>query len=154
MSDKELIRGKVARILNSRELVLNIGSNHGVAIGMKFDVLDPKAENITDPDSGEILGSIYRPKVRVKVISVQERLCLASTFKKWKENEGGTGGFLFEGISNISSALMPPKWVTRYETLRTDESTWEDLEEEASFVKTGDPVVQIIESENGNANKE
>lgn len=35
-------------------------------------------------------------------------------------------------------------WVTRYETLKTREETWEDLEEEDSYVKTGDPVVQVL----------
>src|SRR5438034_4073982 len=52
---KEPIRGKVARILNARELVINVGLAEGVAIGMYFDVLDPKGEDIKDPDSGEVL---------------------------------------------------------------------------------------------------
>ena len=36
------IRGKVAQILNSRQLVLNVGSNGGVEEGMIFAVLDPR----------------------------------------------------------------------------------------------------------------
>ncbi|PZO29833.1 MAG: hypothetical protein DCE88_06740, partial [Betaproteobacteria bacterium] len=44
----------------------------------------------------------------------------------------------------VSRALMPPKYVEKYETLKTDEQTWEDLNEEQSYVKTGDPVVQVI----------
>ena len=48
--NEQLIQGKVARILNSRELAINIGSNNGVQAGMYFDILDPKGENITDPD--------------------------------------------------------------------------------------------------------
>ena len=40
--------------------------------------------------------------------------------------------------------LMPPKWITKYETLKTEEKTWEDLDEEKSYVKTGDPVVQVM----------
>lgn len=39
--------------------------------------------------------------------------------------------------------LMPPKWVTKYETLKTDEKIWEDLNEEESYVKIGDPVCQV-----------
>ena len=38
----ELIRGKVAKILNTREVVINIVSKDGVEVGMKFEVLDPK----------------------------------------------------------------------------------------------------------------
>jgi hypothetical protein len=138
---KSPIRGKVARILSSRQLALNIGEQHGVTVGMKFDVLDPKGHDITDPDSGEVLGSLRRRKVRVEVIEVQERLSLAQTFRKSKINIGGTG---FSATQTIADMLKPPKWVTKYETFRTDEQTWEDLDEDESIVKTGDPIVQVI----------
>ena len=46
----EPIRGKVARILNSREMVINVGSDSGVAVGMRFEVMDAKGEDILDPD--------------------------------------------------------------------------------------------------------
>jgi hypothetical protein len=35
----DLIEGKVARILNSRELVINRGTEAGVKLGMRFAVL-------------------------------------------------------------------------------------------------------------------
>lgn len=143
MTASEPIEGKVARILDSRKLVLNIGTKAGVSVGMEFDVRDPKGADITDPDTKEVLGSVLRPKVRVKVISVQERLSVASTFKKREYNIGGTG----PNLSTIASILMPPKWVTEYETLKTEEATWEDLDESASYVKTGDPVVEVIEDD-------
>ncbi len=136
------LEGKVAKILNSRELALNIGSNDGVEVGMIFEVVDPKGENIEDPDTGEVLGSIDRPKVRVKVTSVLERLSVASTYSFRKVNVGGSGGF--SALDAFSKSLLPSKWVTKYETLKTDEKTWEDVEEEDCFVKTGDPVRQII----------
>lgn len=41
---------------------------------------------------------------------------------------------------------MPPKYIEEYETLKTKEDTWEDLDEEQSYVKTGDPAVQVDES--------
>jgi hypothetical protein len=135
------IRGKVARILNSRELAINVGSKDGVVVGMHFDVLDPKGEDIKDPDTGEILGSLERPKVRVQVVKVQDSLSVASTYKKHEVNVGGTGGL---GITGFAQLFMPPKYVTKYETLKTIEKTWEDLDEKESYVKTGDPVVQVI----------
>jgi hypothetical protein len=144
MSDN--IRGKVAKVLNSKEVALNVGSKDGVETGMYFDILDPKGENIVDPDSKEVLGSIERPKVRVKVIKVQENLSVASTFKEKKKNVGGT--LDFGGLGAISQSLMPQKWVSEVETLKTEEKTWEDLEEEQSYVKTGDPVVQVREENN------
>ena len=90
MSNK--VRAKVARVLNSREIVITAGAKNGVLVGMYFDVMDPKREDIRDPDTGEVLGSLERPKVRVQVIQVQDHLAVASTFKKERVNVGGIGG--------------------------------------------------------------
>lgn len=144
------IRGKVARILNSRELAINVGTNDGVVVGMHFDILDQKGEDIIDPDTGETLGSIDRPKIRVQIVKVHERLSVASTYKKREINVGGRGVNLGSGLSDL---FMPPKFVTKYETLKTTEKTWEDIEEEESFVKTGDPVVQVITEVNVGENE-
>jgi hypothetical protein len=133
------IRGKVAQVLNSRELALNVGTDRGVQVGMLFDVLDPKGEDIVDPDTGDILGSLARPKVRIKVISVQPKLAVASTYKKERINIGGVG----IGSAGLAQLLSPPEYVTQYETLKTTEKTWEDISEMDSYVKRGDPVVEV-----------
>ena len=140
----ECLRGRVAKILNSRELAINIGSKDGVLQGMFFDVLDAKGENISDPDTGEILGTINRPKVRVQVTQVYDRLSIASTFRKREINVGGQGLSLTRGYSDM---FMPPNYVTKYETLKTTEKTWEDLDERQSYVKIGDPVIRIFEDQ-------
>lgn len=145
MSSHEPIRGKVARILTSRQLAMNIGKADGVAVGMEFNVLDPKGEAIEDPDSREVLGSLNRTKVRVKVVQVEDRISVAETFKSRRVNVGGVGPSLGLGMTGLARLLMPPVWVDRDVTLKTTEKTWEDLDESESFVKTGDPVVQILE---------
>lgn len=135
------IRAKVAKVLNSREIAINAGSINGVEVGMIFDVLDQTTFDIKDPDTGEVIGSIQRPKVRVKIIDVQARLSIASTFQKKTINIGGkapSGGF--------SELFMPKKLIEVPETLKTQEKTWEHLDETESYVKTGDPVIQVIES--------
>ena len=114
------IRGKVARILDTRHLVLNIGTSQGVIVGMYFDVLDPKGENITDPDTGEVLGSIDRPKVRVQVVKSEEKLSVAATFRKKEVNVGGRINL---GTSSLADMFLPPKYVAKYETLKTTEKT-------------------------------
>ena len=135
----DLIRGKVAQVLNSRELALNIGSEHGVRVGMLFDVIDPKGEDIRDPDTGEVIGSLERAKVRVRIRTVQDKLSVASTYKKERVNVGGVGIY----TSILPQLFLQPEYVTQYETLKTEEKTWEDLSEEESYVKHGDPVVQV-----------
>ncbi len=122
---------------------MNLGEDDGVEVGMYFDILHEKGQDIEDPETGEVLGNIERPKVRVKVTHVQNKLSLASTYKKRRVNLGGS----FESIPvGLSKALMPPKWITKYETLKTEEKTWENLNEEDSYVKIGDPVVQALVS--------
>jgi hypothetical protein len=137
------IRAKVARILNSREVVITAGSIHGIKIGMLFDILDPKGEDIRDPESGELLGSVYRPKVRVKIVEIQEKISTASTYKTREVNIGGSD---LSSIGLLGRSFMPPKWVKEYETLKTTEKTWEDIDEKESFVKVGDPVLQVDET--------
>lgn len=144
-SESKLIRGKVARILSSRELALNIGLEHGVELEMLFDVLDATSEEIRDPDSGLVIGSLYRPKVRVKIVDVQEKISVASTYKTKNVNIGGSG----VSLSAWAAVLNPPRWVREYETLKTEEATWEDIEEDDSYVTTGDPVVQVLNDEDG-----
>ena len=137
------LRGKVARILNSRDMAINIGSRGGVAAGMRFDVIDASGQDIQDPDTGELLGSVERSKVRVEISRVQERFSVASTYRQERVNVGGTG---LTGIdSPISQFFMPAKWETRYETLKTEEGTGEDLHERDSYVRVGDPVVQVLD---------
>lgn len=138
----EPISGKVARILNDRDIALNIGSDQGVEIGMFFDVLDTAGEEIRDPETNELLGSVDRVKVRVKVTRVQEKLSVASTFEKIRVNIGGQG----VGINTFSTLLMPPKYVVKYRTLRLDESTRGEISESQSYVKIGDPVEQVLSS--------
>lgn len=137
----EPIRGKVARVLNAREVALNRGSNDGVEVGMIFNILSSTGSEIRDPDTGELLGSVELPKTTVKVTMVQNRVSVASTFRTRKVNVGGSG----LGIAGIAGIFEPPKWETRTETLKTDEATREELDESETYVKSGDSVVQFIE---------
>ena len=141
----KLIRGKVARVLNKHEIAINVGTANGVTVGMYFDVLDAHYEDIKDPDTGEVLGSFERPKVRVKIIHVQEKSSLATTYRKERVNIGGTGKNI--SLGPFARSLMPPTWVEKYETLGKTEKTKDVLDEKDSYVNVGDPVVQTIEDD-------
>ena len=138
MSSPEPIHGKVARVLTTREVALNRGSTDGVRSGMVFKILTPKGSEIEDPDTGEVIGTVELEKARVRVTSVQDRVSVASTFRTHRVNVGGSG-------LALSRMFTPPKWETRIETLIADENATEDLPEEESFVRTGDPVVQVLD---------
>lgn len=140
MTEKKPIKGVVAKILNTRELIINRGSDNGVKAGMVFTVYDKKGENIKDPETGKLLGSIRRPKVDVRVTTVEPKLSIAQTFKSKRINVGGNATSLI----GISQVFQPPKYEDVYDTLKTDEKTWEDLDESESFVKTGDPIEEKV----------
>ena len=137
--ETEPIVGRVARVLTSRQLVLNRGLDHGVAPGMYFAVYDSEPEEIIDPDTNEAIGQVLRAKVVVRVKRVARGFSVAETFKKERINSGGDG--LLGG--SLAALMSPPKWEERLQTLRTSESTWEKLPPMESFVKTGDPAHQV-----------
>ncbi len=137
------IEGKVARILTARELVINRGSEQGVEVGMRFAVLNRKGREIIDPDTKEVLGSVELPTTFVKVIAVEPKLSIARTFRE----------FFYQGTrprktASFAALLGGTEDRTEYETLKTDEAKLKDeLDESESYVKTGDPVVQIVGGE-------
>ena len=139
MTQVKPIRGKVASVLNDREVVINRGSTNGVELGMKFDILSGNSPEIIDPDTKESLGRIENRKVRVRVASVYDRMAVAETFEVRRVNVGGSG----IGIG----VFTPPRWENRYETLKRGDARVNELSEFESYVSIGDPVVQIIETE-------
>ncbi len=76
-----MITGKVARILNEFQLVLNVGARQGVKPGMCFIVYE-EGEEIRDPENGEALGKLELVKAEVEVVHVQESLCLVQAKEK------------------------------------------------------------------------
>jgi hypothetical protein len=128
------IRGQVAQLIDESTLVINRGSEHGVQVGMRFAVLNRKGADVVDPETGESIGSVDVEKVLVKVVRVEPKLAVGRTFRTFTS-----------GLGIFSST-------SRRETLRTDSATYrQELSEQDSIVKIGDPVVQAVGDEFGNA---
>lgn len=140
---REPITGLVARILNSRELVINRGTEHGVRKGAHFAVLDVTGEGIKDPETDEFLGSVQKTKVEVEVTQVGERIAVARTFRFSRINEGGAGLGVGGEVARI---FAPPKYVKKFETLKIADASWEPLSEKDSLVEVGDPVAEILDT--------
>lgn len=75
----EAIEGKVAKILDDQTLVLNVGKAQGVEQGMVFCVYAP-VEDVTDPDTGESLGTWEAVKGYVQATHPQDRLAVCRAF--------------------------------------------------------------------------
>ena len=140
MTSTERLRGAVAAILNRQELVINLGSDNGVTEGMRFAILNRHGVDITDPNTSEPLGSVDVPKVLVEAVRIQPRITVARTFRVTRRNVGGAGSL---GIG-LSGLFEPPKWVEVRESLRSQEMpAIAELDESESYVKVGDPVVEV-----------
>lgn len=133
-----MIEGQVAQVLNSRELVINRGDAHGVRNGMVFAVFDPAETVITDPETDKSLGSVYRPKVEVKIVEVQPHMSVGRTVRRIG---GRTSGIL--GTGSIASLLYGSE--PQVQTLRADDALWEPITEAESYIKRGDAVRQLVE---------
>jgi hypothetical protein len=152
MSSKKsgnVLQGRVAQILNERELVINIGQEKGVKIGMKFAVLAETPIEIHDPETGDVLDVLDREKVRVEAAEVRPKITVCRTYVT-RVIPGGTlySGGLISGMTAMSEALSPPRKVV--ETLRAkDKSLPPPLSPEESYVKINDRVIQIKEETAG-----
>lgn len=134
----ERIEAKVAGVLSRRELALNKGDADGVEVGMRFAILNGNGIGLTDPDTGEPLGSVEVPKTIVKVVRLDgDHLAVARTFRTLPGT--GTVGML-AGLTSGSPA--------RLETLRLGEAPLrEEMSEEDSIVKRGDVAIQTFGDE-------
>ena len=73
--------GKIAKVLNHRQMVINKGADDGVEADTRFRVIEDIA--ITDPDTNEQLGSTPREVIRIEVIDVQPRFSIAQTYETY-----------------------------------------------------------------------
>jgi len=137
------IEGRVAQILNARELVINRGSQHGVSKGMKFSVLSEAPMEIRDPGTNELLDEIDREKVRVIASEVRDRVTICRTFRTTTTGRKGLSSIAlsFEALYG----MQPEREVV--ETLRVQDSQLPPpLKPEESYVKLNDRVVSVEEA--------
>jgi hypothetical protein len=130
-----MIEGKVARIINTRELAINVGAGDGVKTGMIFAVLAAEPLEIKDPDSGTKLGEIDREKVRVRVSEVHESFSICRTYGSRTVGSGLLASALFEGAFGQREVPI---------TLKAEDSALPPpLSEADSYVKAKDRVRQV-----------
>jgi hypothetical protein len=141
-SKKEALHGIVAGILTERELTINIGSNQGVLIGMKFKILATEPIYVKDPSNGETLGTVDREKVRVTATEVQPKFTICRTYRKKTVGRSS----IFDAIDFSILANIPRHEIP--ETLKAKDSSLPlPLSEEESYVKIGDRAIQLPKDE-------
>jgi hypothetical protein len=109
--------------------ILNIGSEDGVEIGMRFVILNSKGIDVTDPDTGKVLGTVEVPKTIVKVVRVDNpHLSVARTFRTVR---GTPGLFAMRGFAGTPDS---PETLD----IQSGSSLKAELSEEDSYIKRGD----------------
>ena len=130
------IQGKVAAILNERDIVINKGEKDGVSEGMPFQVKQPDVP-IRDPDSGAELGVLTRDKIKVRVVELHTHFSVAKTYETYSARVPSE---VQQALSQFSG-----RTVTRVRKILTKspELGSDTIGQEGSTVYVGDPVVQI-----------
>ncbi len=127
------IEGKVAKILNTRELIINKGSEHGVSDRMRFDVLEPEIY-VVDPDTKANLGQLTRSKITVEIVQTEPQFSIGRTFDTYEEANFA---------ASLSTVVPFPRYVTKVKTIRT--AGEHQYREGSANVSVGDPVKQVEE---------
>lgn len=132
------VEGKVAKVLNDREVVINRGKDHGVKLGTRFKIIE--TVEIPDPDTGDVIGTITREKIRFKVVYIQSSMSIARTYE--------TQTFGTSSTSLATEALLrtihPEASLQRIDVKRIRQG--EDSDEPV-LVEVGDVVAEVTDDE-------
>lgn len=69
---------KVAKIIDEYTIVINAGASNGIEVGDTFQILDKVGNEVLDPDTGEVIGSLDLIKGTVNVMEIYEKMCLCT----------------------------------------------------------------------------
>jgi len=130
--------GRVIRIFDDENLVVNLGASDGVTKGATLSIFAPPVE-IKDPETDEDLGTYHHPKSNVRVERVSEKFCVAGPFPVRRQVKKPTG-----------PATLFQQFQTEY---RTDPGELDIEEDEAdplpsgTAIRVGDPVYLTLPDE-------
>ena len=123
--------GRVIRIFDDENLVVNLGASDGVTKGATLSIFAPPVE-IKDPETDENLGTYHHPKANVRAERVSEKFCVAGPFPISRQ---------------VKKAAGPTTLFQQFQTeYRTEPGELNIEEDEAdplpsgSAIRVGDPV--------------
>lgn len=123
MSDKTI---KIVKIIDETTFVLNAGKNDGINKGTKFKIIDSEPEQITDPDTKQIIGYLDNSKGIIEADVVQEKMTIARTRLHKKLNKSP----IYDAMSAFQS----------YETSYREELNVDETQITGGYNKSNNPV--------------
>lgn len=138
------VRGKVAMILNDREVVINRGKEHGVELGTRYKVVE--TVEVEDPDTKKVIGTIEREKIRFEIAHLEPAMSIARTYETYT--------YGVHPVSQVNESIRRHLNSLANITPRTDvkrirpssqKSTGDDTGPDAVPIEIGDVVVEVTE---------
>lgn len=68
---------KVAKIISTKQIVVNAGKSDGLAEGDELEIIGEIGDPVKDPDTGKVIGTLDNLKGRVTVTTVYEHMAIA-----------------------------------------------------------------------------
>lgn len=135
---------KIAKIIDTRSVVINAGINANIKIGDELQIIGSKGPKVTDPDTGKELGTLDSIKGRVVITQVYAKMAIAESETYRKKNASLLG---FSGQNNdqtnemMKNILYGPE-IHRDLNVDMDEITG-GYEENNDPIRVGDIVEKI-----------
>lgn len=73
---------RIVKIIDDTAIVINAGKNNSINVGDEFQILGKNGEQVSDPDTGELLGEIELIKGIVIARQVYSKMTICSTETK------------------------------------------------------------------------
>lgn len=117
---------RVVKIIDDETIVINAGSNIGISPGDMFEIFET-GNIVTDPNTGESLGTLDTIKDTVEAINVFPKMCVCRHY------------ITYNAIGSITSSLTK----TTAKTLNVDISQISGGLSSDKTIRLGDKVRQI-----------
>lgn len=130
-----MIKGKIIKILDQYNVIVNIGADSGIKRGMDF-IIYSEGETVRDPESNEVLGKLENVKAKVKASHIQERFSILESSETETRRSSTPYAWL-----DFWSRFYPTETVRKPLPLETEPKA---KGEQEKIVKVGDLVRQDI----------
>lgn len=102
---------KIAKIISTKQVVINTGSDAGLKPGDKLEIIDKfGTDPVIDPDTGKILGTLDLPKGQLIVTKTYPRMAIAESPRR------SNLSYVYNGLSGFPTVQkdlnVDPKQIT------------------------------------------
>ena len=137
---RKTINGKIIRIIDTKTVIINLGTNDGITNESYFNILG-EPEEIIDPFSNSILGSVNVVKAKVKTSQAYDKFTIATT--NWISHNIKLANPFASGISQFFETVETDTGELKVD--KTEVQPWKAKSEMP--VKIGDTVTVEVDEE-------